>query len=125
MHEQSLYIMHYANIVYQQCIDSKHMNMQTVLPLDCQVQGNCFNRVVSLGASRDEDLLSLNWNYKLNGTILWVAQVPQNPAQEHPPVGMGSPKLALKIQLLFYFIGFWPKTDLNRSLPGSVPLAWS
>ena len=96
MQEQSLYIMHYANIVYQLCIDSKHMNMQTVLPLDCQVQGNCFNRVVSLGASRDEDLLSLNWNYKLNGTILWVAQVPQNPirAKEHPSVGVISPKLA-------------------------------
>ena len=70
MHEQSLYIMHYANIVYQQCIDSKHMNMQTVLPLDCQVQGNCFNRVESLGASRDEDSLSLNWNF---GLILWVS----------------------------------------------------
>ena len=73
LHEQTLYIMHYANIVYQQCIDSKHMNMQTVLPLDCQVQGNCFNRVESLGASRDEDSLSLNWNYKLNGLILWVS----------------------------------------------------
>ena len=96
MHEQSLYIMHYANIVYQQCIDSKHMNMQTVLPLDCQVQGNCFNRVESLGASRDEDSLSLNWNYKLNGLILWVSNGTQNPirAKEYPPVGVRSPKLA-------------------------------
>ena len=96
MHEQSLYIMHYANIVYQQCIDSKHMNMQTVLPLDCQVQGNCFNRVESLGASRDEDSLSLNWNYKLNGLILWVSNGTQNPirAKEHPPVVVRSPKLA-------------------------------
>ena len=87
MHEQSLYIMHYANIVYQQCIDSKHMNMQTVLPLDCQVQGNCFNRVESLGASRDEDSLSLNWNF---GLILWVSHGTQNPirAKEHPPVGV-------------------------------------
>ena len=90
MQEQSLYIMHYANIVYQQCIDSKHMNMQTVLPLDCQVQGNCFNRVESLGASRDEDSLSLNWNFKLNGLILWVSNgryAKPNPSQRTPSSG--------------------------------------
>ena len=73
LHEQTLYIMHYANIVYQhqQCIDSKHMNMQTVLPLDCQVQGNCFNRVISLGASRDEDSLSLKVNNKSDTEGCW------------------------------------------------------